>query len=131
MTKINKVEELAAGALPAAYDPYRALASAIVEQAVRDLRKGYKRKVRAETRLTMWQGLLAEGQDVEQDGKRLTLSTIRREVVRAKQSLERIDKDVAEVEAFFYSDWFMQLSDLDGPALQESIAAEFRLGDGL
>ena len=137
MTRINKVEELTGGTMQPAsanvksgsYDPYKALASAIVEQAAKDLRKLVKKQRRADERLAMYQALLdvseRSGSSVEAGGKRLTLMTLRREVTKAKQHCQDVQRELRELEEFFWSDWFTLLSDLDGPALLEAIEAEF------
>lgn len=137
MTRINKVDELMADtphpvstdARSGSYDPYQALASAVIEQAARDLRKLVKKQRRADERLAMYQALLdiSERSDnsVETDNCRLTLPTLRREVTKAKQHCQDVQQELKELEQFFWSDWFTLLSDLDGPALLEAIEAEF------
>lgn len=110
------------------YDPYRALASAIVEQATKDLREELKRLQKADKKLETYQSLLVQCEQAEIDNKEKTLSTFRREVTKAQEHRNRVAKALRELEEFFWSDWCALLSDLDGPALLEEIESEYGYG---
>lgn len=140
MTRINKVEELTGNITtpPTQYDPYQALASAIVEQAAKDLRRAYRRRFNANDRIAEYQAAVAEleaaiaeadGEGDDEGLRRLhgDLVAARRMLTRARQMLTMAERSVDECESFFVGDWFDTLSDLDGPALLDEIEREERI----
>lgn len=139
MAKINKVEELTGSITPPkAYDPYQALASAIVEQAAKDLRRAYRRRNSANDRIEKYQAAVAELEaaiadaDDEADDEGLrklhgNLNAARRLLSRARQSLTMAQISVDECESFFLGEWFVTLSDLNGAALLDGIEREERI----
>lgn len=142
MTRINKVEELTGGTMQPAsanvksgsYDPYKALASAIVEQAAKDLRRAYRRRFNANDRIAEYQAAVTELEAAieDADGEELrrllgNLVAARRMLTRARQMLTMAERSVDECESFFVSDWFDTLSDLNGPALMDEIEREERI----
>lgn len=146
MTRINKVEELTGGTMQQAsanvksgsYDPYKALASAIVEQAAKDLRRAYRRRFNANDRIAEYQAAVAEleaaiaeadGEGDDEGLRRLhgNLVAARRMLTKARQMLTMAERSVDECESFFVGDWFDTLSDLDGPTLLDEIEREERI----
>lgn len=111
------------------YDPYRALALAIVEQAVKDLRSVLKKLVKADNKLAMYEGLMSQREEAGTD-QGLPLATLRREVTKAREHRTQMLFELRKLEEFFWSDWYALLSDLDGPALLEEIEAEYGYGYG-
>lgn len=103
------------------YDPYRALASAIVQQAVEDLRDLYAKQYRAGKRIEAAEWRIEVGRaKKDYDAVRRA----HREKARAIAAEKKLKQQLRDTEGFFYSDWFVALSDLGGPAIQERVQEE-------
>lgn len=103
------------------YDPYRALADAIVEQAAKDLRKAIRSKRNSQHSIEHCQKKLddhAAGR-THLDGKEIR--KLHYQISNYESRIKRMEYKRAECEIFFRSVWFTCLCGLDGPALAKEI----------
>ena len=98
-------------------DPYHALANAVIIQAVEDYRKA-RRYLRRHPHTPELEAVVAEQRQQERESHALTKE------MRLLNRILRYEDILKEVEQFFHSDYFMLLSDVDGPGLLERLKKE-------
>ena len=101
-------------------NPYENLANAIIEQAVKDYRgaaKFLKKNPRTKELETNVAAQLAEKKKRREEREKLNLPKEREKRSKEERLLDNIRNNeciVSEMEKFFHSDWFSQLTEIDG-----------------
>lgn len=111
-------------------NPYEKLANGIIEQAVKDYRRArkyLKKHPRTEELETTVAAQLAEKKKRREERVKLNLSREREKRSKEERLLDNIhsnERMVSETEQFFLSDWFSDLTDINGKWLFERLKQE-------
>ena len=104
-------------------NPYEALANGIIEQAAKDHRSAAK-FLRRNQRTKILEEIVAERNARRAERKALGLKPEKEKPSREERKLNKIiscESMIVETERFFLSDWFTDLTEVDGAWLLENI----------
>lgn len=114
-------------------NPYEKLANGIIEQAAKDYRRAakfLKKHPHTKELEDAVASQLAEKQKRREERQKLNLPKEREKMSREERLLDNIrnnERIVAETEKFFLSDWFADLTDVDGTWLLERLKKEMEV----
>lgn len=103
------------------------LASAIILQAVKDYRKAKHCLAKANPKLNNMYRALDDMQNKNHAGDEPNIAQLEleKDISKIKLKISKAEDRVQEIERFFLSEWFGQLSRLDGMSLLKRLRGEY------
>ena len=115
-------------------NPYERLANGIIEQAVKDYRRArkyLKKHPRTEELEADVAAQLAEKKKRREERVKLKLPAVKEKPSKEERLLDNIrsnERMVSETEQFFLSNWFTDLTEINGKWLLERLKKEMEVG---